>query len=48
MYPSSNKKCIPLMFQFENRLAISSFLIENKYFDPGTVKGKEFWIYFVE
>jgi len=30
------------------RITISSFLIENKYFDPETAKGKEFWIYFVE
>ena len=30
------------------RITISSFLIENKYFDPETAKGKEFWVYFVE
>jgi len=29
-------------------MTISSFLIENKYFDPEKAKGKEFWIYFVE
>ena len=30
------------------RITISSFLIENKYFDPEKAKGREFWIYFVE
>lgn len=30
------------------RITISSFLIENKYFDPEAAKGKELWIYFVE
>ena len=30
------------------RITISSFLIENKYFDPDTAKGKDFWIYFVD
>ncbi len=30
------------------RITISSFLIENKFFDPEKAKGKDFWIYFVE
>lgn len=30
------------------RITISSFLIENEYFDPEKAKGKEFWSYFVE
>jgi len=30
------------------RITISSFTIENKYFDPDSAQGKDFWIYFVE
>jgi len=30
------------------RITISSFMIENQYFDTELAKGKDFWVYFVE